>query len=831
MQFPVGRQSSFGGPPASNSTNAAAAPSTLNARKAMPVASNFSFATVGLSPAQANASWALLAAAIGEIHSGNQGRLSFEQLYRNAYMLVLHKHGDMLYRGVDDMVTKRMEEVARQVRQASDAYLLDSLVSAWEDHQLKQSLLRDILLYMNKTYCKAHSLPLVYERGMARFRDLVLLDRAVQLRLRNIMLDMVRRERESEIIDGVLLRHACAMLVEVNLAALPAAAAANSTEHPLYARLFEEPLLAQTQAFYAAESQRLVVSTSVPDYLRAVEARLAAEEGRADRYFDPSTKPKLRAILQEELLVRYASRLVADQSSGAGHMLAAGDVDNLGRMYALFCREPEKTLPPLREALSSLVKAQGAAIVSAEKSSPSSFVERLLQLRSHFLRLVSLSFRDDRSFAHALKDALEHTVNIDSLRAAQYLSAYTDDTMRKQQGHASGGLSDKDLNTKLDDVLSLFRYLSDKDVFEEYYKQHLALRLLEFANQGGLASGGGVGASSGAGSGEAAKELEKIMIAKLKAECGHQFTSKLEGMFRDNLSRELMHTWREGEAHAAAAAGVSTLVPAAPSCELSVAVLTTGFWPLPSVPACRLPPEAQALTERFRSFYLGQHSGRKLSWLTSLGSAELRANFDSGRRELVVHTYAMVILCLFNDPANDKLSFADIHRLTGIPLPELQQHLLSLAHPAVKVLLKNPPGKAMAPDHRFKVNMKYTSNMYRNRVPVLSKQAAGVGGPDAAAGEGAAAAAAGSGAAGSSGVSVPASVLESRQFSTEAALVRILKSRKRLEHSQLVGEVMRQLGAKFPVEPAFIKKRIEALIERDYMERDPDNRRIYIYKA
>src|SRR5690242_13159252 len=101
MQFPVGRQSSFGGPPASNSTNAAAAPSTLNARKAMPVASNFSFATVGLSPAQANASWALLAAAIGEIHSGNQGRLSFEQLYRNAYMLVLHKHGDMLYRGVD----------------------------------------------------------------------------------------------------------------------------------------------------------------------------------------------------------------------------------------------------------------------------------------------------------------------------------------------------------------------------------------------------------------------------------------------------------------------------------------------------------------------------------------------------------------------------------------------------------------------------------------------------------------------------------------------------------------------------------------------------------
>jgi cullin 3 len=81
----------------------------------------------------------------------------------------------------------------------------------------------------------------------------------------------------------------------------------------------------------------------------------------------------------------------------------------------------------------------------------------------------------------------------------------------------------QDLDAKLNDVLSLFRYLSDKDVFEEYYKQHLALRLLEFANQGGLGSGIGGGAAAGAGgTGEAAKELEKIMIAKLKAECGHQ---------------------------------------------------------------------------------------------------------------------------------------------------------------------------------------------------------------------------------------------------------------------------------------------------------------------
>ena len=38
--------------------------------------------------------------AIGEIHNKNASSLSFEELYRNAYNLVLHKHGDLLYAGV-----------------------------------------------------------------------------------------------------------------------------------------------------------------------------------------------------------------------------------------------------------------------------------------------------------------------------------------------------------------------------------------------------------------------------------------------------------------------------------------------------------------------------------------------------------------------------------------------------------------------------------------------------------------------------------------------------------------------------------------------------------
>src|SRR4051794_4458130 len=67
----------------------------------------------------------------------------------------------------------------------------------------------------------------------------------------------------------------------------------------------------------------------------------------------------------------------------------------------------------------------------------------------------------------------------------------------------------------------LFRYIHGKDVFQAFYKEDLAKRLL-------------LGKS-------ASVEAEKLMISKIKAECGAAFTNKLEGMFLDiERSKELM---------------------------------------------------------------------------------------------------------------------------------------------------------------------------------------------------------------------------------------------------------------------------------------------------
>ncbi|CAF1482375.1 unnamed protein product, partial [Adineta steineri] len=49
-----------------------------------------------------------LKAAIQEIQKKNNSGLSFEELYRNAYTMVLHKHGERLYTGTREVVIEHL---------------------------------------------------------------------------------------------------------------------------------------------------------------------------------------------------------------------------------------------------------------------------------------------------------------------------------------------------------------------------------------------------------------------------------------------------------------------------------------------------------------------------------------------------------------------------------------------------------------------------------------------------------------------------------------------------------------------------------------------------
>ncbi|KAI7983340.1 Cullin-1 [Camellia lanceoleosa] len=68
-------------------------------------------------------------------------------------------------------------------------------------------------------------------------------------------------------------------------------------------------------------------------------------------------------------------------------------------------------------------------------------------------------------------------------------------------------------------------------------------------------------------------------------------------------------------------------------------------------------------------------------------------------------------------------------------------------------------------------------------------------------------------------------------YAIDASIVRIMKSHKVLGHQQLVMECVEQLSRMFKPDFKAIKKRIEDLITRDYLERDKENPNLFRYKC
>ena len=67
-------------------------------------------------PQYADKTWAVLRDAICQINRRDASGLSFEELYRNAYNMVLHKFGDKLYAGLINTITQHLQNVAAHVQ-------------------------------------------------------------------------------------------------------------------------------------------------------------------------------------------------------------------------------------------------------------------------------------------------------------------------------------------------------------------------------------------------------------------------------------------------------------------------------------------------------------------------------------------------------------------------------------------------------------------------------------------------------------------------------------------------------------------------------------------
>ena len=132
--------------------------------------------------------------------------------------------------------------------------------------------------------------------------------------------------------------------------------------------------------------------------------------------------------------------------------------------------------------------------------------------------------------------------------------------------------------------------------------------------------------------------------------------------------------------------------------------------------------------------------------------------------------------------------------------------LASLACGRAKVLTKDPAGRDVGDNDSFSVNAGFTAPLFRVRINALQLKETPA---DAA--------------------RTTAAVTQDRAHAVDAAIVRIMKTRKSLAHRLLAAELVAQL--RFPVRAPDLKKRIESLIDREYLARDPADPALYNYLA
>uniref|UniRef100_A0A1D1YZF6 Cullin-3B n=1 Tax=Anthurium amnicola TaxID=1678845 RepID=A0A1D1YZF6_9ARAE len=714
-----------------------------------------------MDPKYAEKTWKVLEHAIHEIYNHNASGLSFEELYRNAYNMVLHKFGHILYSGLVATMTFHLKEISKSVEAAQGDLFLEELNNKWGEHNKALQMIRDILMYMDRTYVSTHDKTPVHELGLSLWGEHIIHTESIRSRLINTLLEQIYRERAGEVINRGLMRNITKMLSDLGSS--------------VYQEDFEKPFLEVSASFYSAESQRFIECCDCGEYLKKAERRLIEEMERVAHYLDPKSEPKITSVVEREMIANHMQRLVHMENSGLVNMLVDDKYEDLGRMYSLFRRVPNG-LSAIRDVMTSHLREKGKQLVTDPERlrDPVDFVQRLLDEKDKHDKIISLAFNNDKTFLNALTSSFEYFINLNN-RSPEFISLYVDDKLRK----GLKGVSEEDVEIALDKVMTLFRFLQEKDMFEKYYKQHLAKRLL---------SGKTV-----------SDDAERSLIVKLKTECGYQFTSKLEGMFTDlKTSQDTMQGFYASQ-YSDTGDGPS----------LAVQVLTTGSWPMQPSATCNLPAELVSVCEKFRTHYLGTHTGRRLSWQTNMGTADLKATFGKNQKhELNVSTYQMCVLMLFNSA--DCLTYKEIEQATEIPASDLKRCLQSLACVKGKnVLRKEPMSKDIADDDAFYFNDKFTSKYYKVKIGTVAAQKDTE--PEK--------------------LETRQRVEEDRKPQIEAAIVRIMKSRRVLDHNNIVAEVTKQLQSRFLPNPVIIKKRIESLIEREFLERDKVDRKLYRYLA
>ncbi|TFK66160.1 Cullin-domain-containing protein [Pluteus cervinus] len=456
-------------------------------------------------------------------------------------------------------------------------------------------------------------------------------------------------------------------------------------------------------------------------------------------------------------------------------------------MYSEMSTIPE-SLKPVSEKFRGHIEAAGLSAVSTFierllatedklKPDPTAYINILLEVYGKYLEITNRIFQRDQEFLTSLDKACEEFINhnaaADAIRNGSpgLLARHLDRLLRKSR-HASGD----DFERSLDQAIIIFRFLSDKEAFRTLYRSRLHLRLIH-----------GVPISR-----------EEKVVSKLTLEMepyGSAYTQPLEQILSDaRKSEDLTNSFANWVQQHKSDADIPT----------NALVFPLGkdkeYWlrsPSAVAPDFVIPPVLLPTYEKLETYYGSQHSGRKLTLLWNSSRNEVRTNYLHREYTFIVATFHMAILLQYN--AHESLSVGDLIKSTGI----VEGYLIQVLSYLVKwnILIHDKESK------RYGLNMAFTApatrcNFYAPMTIEADEEAA----------------------------RLEQKIADDRKYEIQSIVYSLVRRRPNIPHQTLICESVHALSQKRTPKIPEIKKAIEVLIEKEYIERVDNKTGIVMYQ-
>uniref|UniRef100_A0AAR2K0E3 Cullin-1 n=1 Tax=Pygocentrus nattereri TaxID=42514 RepID=A0AAR2K0E3_PYGNA len=645
-----------------------------------------------------------------------------------------------LYKRLKEFLKNYLTNLLKDGEDLMDESVLKFYTQQWEDYRFSSKVLNGICAYLNRHWVRREcdegrkGIYEIYSLALVTWRECLF--RPLNKQVTNAVLKLIEKERNGETINTRLISGVVQSYVELGLNEDDAFAKGPTLS--VYKEYFETQFLADTERFYTRESTEFLQQNPVTEYMKKAEARLLEEQRRVQVYLHESTQDELARKCEQVLIEKHLEIFHTEFQN----LLDADKNEDLGRMYNLVSRITDG-LGELKKLLETHIYNQGLAAVEkcgeAALNDPKMYVQTILDVHKKYNALVMSAFNNDAGFVAALDKACGRFINNNAVtkmvqsssKSPELLARYCDSLLKK----SSKNPEEAELEDTLNQVMVVFKYIEDKDVFQKFYAKMLAKRLVH--------------------QNSASDDAEASMISKLKQACGFEYTSKLQRMFQDiGVSKDLNEQFKKH------------LTNSEPlDLDFSIQVLSSGSWPFQQSCTFALPSEAS--------------------------------------------TFQMAILLQYN--TEDVYTVQQLTDSTQIKIDILVQVLQILLKSKLLVLEDenaNVDEVEFKPDTLIKLYLGYKNKKLRVNinVPMKTEQK-------------------------QEQETTHKNIEEDRKLLIQAAIVRIMKMRKMLKHQQLLAEVLNQLSSRFKPRVPVIKKCIDILIEKEYLERVDGEKDTYSYLA